>query len=422
MEAEYDIIIIGAGAAGLMAALALTEANKKILILEGRERIGGRIHSLDYGNKVLEAGAEFVHGNLPLTMHLLKESNIEFLATRGKMYNSFQGDWTGDDDWGSGWDKLMKRMSELRKDLPLREFLDLNFPENKYPSLRRSVRGFAEGFDLADIADASTMNLYKEWSHEQSKQYRIPKGYGSLMEWIAKQIEKKGATLLLRQFVKKVIWEHDYVRTRTASGGEYSCRKLLITIPISLLQNQTLSAAIHFDPPITNYMKLFEKIGFGKLVKLLFLFREDFWENSHENLGFVFSDQPIPTWWTQLPKRNGLLTGWWGNPLREETISEERIADLAIQSLSGIFSREKEEILNYLEARFIFDWQKDIFSEGAYSYPKPGTTQAIKELKKPIDNSLFFAGEALCEGDSPGTVEAALFSGKEAAKSILLRM
>ena len=155
---------------------------------------------------------------------------------------------------------------------------------------------------------------------------------------------------------------------------------------------------------------------------MLFLFREDFWENSHENLGFVFSDQPIPTWWTQLPKRNGLLTGWWGNPLREETISEERIADLAIQSLSGIFSREKEEILNYLEARFIFDWQKDIFSEGAYSYPKPGTTQAIKELKKPIDNSLFFAGEALCEGDSPGTVEAALFSGKEAAKSILLCM
>jgi monoamine oxidase len=420
LQAEYDIIIIGAGAAGLMAAKELSKAeNKRCLILEGRDRIGGRIHTIKYGDHLLEAGAEFIHGDLPLTKKLLAESGIESLKVGGKMYQSFRGDWSGGDDFGSGWGQLMRRMGELQLDMPLQEFLDQFFPEDKYASLRQSARGFAEGFDLANIEDASTMSLYKEWSHEQEHQYRIPAGYSSLVEWMAREIEAKGIPLLKNHCVKKVIWEKDYVRAITDEGREFSCKKLLITIPLPLLQNQTLPAAIHFYPPLTNQLRAAERIGFGKLIKLIFLFSEDFWEKSHEHLGFVFSDQPIPTWWTQLPQRNGQLTGWWGNPAIQKSEADEAVASLGIQSLAGIFTKQAEDIHSLLDSKFVFNWQKDIFSEGAYSYQKPGSGLAIEELKKPVDHCLFFAGEALFEGESLGTVEAALNSGREMAINIL---
>jgi monoamine oxidase len=255
LEPAYDIIIIGAGAAGLMAASVLTDAGKKILMLEGRDRIGGRIHSIHYGDRVLEAGAEFIHGNLPLTLSILKDSGTDFVQVKGKMYNSFRGELTRDEDWGSGWHHLMKKMRELKKDLPLQEFLDLHFPENKYASIRRTARGFAEGFDLANVSDASTMNLYKEWSNEQDSQYRIPDGYGMLIEWLARRMEN-GFSLLLNHQVKKVIWERGFIRIKTSDEKEFSCKKILITIPISLLQNQALEASIHFDPHITSQMIL----------------------------------------------------------------------------------------------------------------------------------------------------------------------
>jgi monoamine oxidase len=239
---------------------------------------------------------------------------------------------------------------------------------------------------------------------------------------MSKKIKSAGISLLKNHHVKKVIWERDFVRAITIDGREFSCKRLLITIPISLLQNQTFPAAIHFDPAITNQIRMAEKIGFGKLVKLIFLFSEDFWEKSHKNMGFVFSDQPIPTWWSQLPLTTGHLTGWWGNPPPEKTESDEAVATMGIQSLSGIFTGQSEKIQRLLESQFVFNWQKEIFSQGAYSYPKPESGLAIRELKKPVESSVFFAGEALFEGDTLGTVEAALSSGREMAIAILKSM
>ena len=77
-----EILIIGAGAAGLMAAYTLSKAGKKVVLLEARDRIGGRIHTLDndFPFKHAELGAEFVHGNLPVTMQLMHESGLEYIS------------------------------------------------------------------------------------------------------------------------------------------------------------------------------------------------------------------------------------------------------------------------------------------------------------------------------------------------------
>jgi len=91
--ANPDILIVGAGAAGLMAAFTLSKAGKKVIVLEARDRIGGRIHTLhdDLFFKHAELGAEFVHGNLPITMQLLHEAGIAYISGEGEMWQHRDG-------------------------------------------------------------------------------------------------------------------------------------------------------------------------------------------------------------------------------------------------------------------------------------------------------------------------------------------
>ena len=98
------IIVIGAGAAGLMAAYELSKNNKKVIVLEAAERLGGRIYT--YTNNAfsepVELGAEFIHGNLPLTLNLLKQAGIKYHAVKGKMFHVEKGKFKkGEDNSGS---------------------------------------------------------------------------------------------------------------------------------------------------------------------------------------------------------------------------------------------------------------------------------------------------------------------------------
>src|SRR6267154_6917967 len=90
MTTAFDIIVIGAGAAGLMAARQLAGAGKKVCLLEAQERTGGRIHTFDNG---LEAGAEFVHGLLPVTFGIIKEADLKAVEVEGQMMRVKNGTW-----------------------------------------------------------------------------------------------------------------------------------------------------------------------------------------------------------------------------------------------------------------------------------------------------------------------------------------
>src|ERR1700748_2470350 len=90
---NIEVLIIGAGAAGLMAEYTLTRAGKNVTVLEARNRIGGRIHTLDDASffKHAELGAEFVHGNLPVTLRLLHEAGLEYYSAWGEMWHYHEG-------------------------------------------------------------------------------------------------------------------------------------------------------------------------------------------------------------------------------------------------------------------------------------------------------------------------------------------
>ena len=103
------------------------------------------------------------------------------------------------------------------------------------------------------------------------------------------------------------------------------------------------------------------------------------------------------------------------NPMIDEEIIEQ-----SLQSLSKIFHIGIQELKEELLVAKVINWPHDPFALGAYSYPTPETPAAVAELLTPVDNKLFFAGEALSPGDITGTVEAALVSGQRAANAILL--
>src|ERR1700754_1607011 len=113
---NQHILIVGAGAAGLMAARELSAAGHAVTILEADNRIGGRMQTLTGTgfSKPIEAGAEFIHGKLPLTLQLLDEAGIKYAPIEGKMLRIQNGKWIAQEEFTVGWDELMEHLQQLQ--------------------------------------------------------------------------------------------------------------------------------------------------------------------------------------------------------------------------------------------------------------------------------------------------------------------
>ncbi len=411
-----DILIIGAGASGLMAARELSATGRKVIVLEARNRNGGRIDTLTnkFFNQPIEAGAEFIHGNLPLTLQLLKQHNINFVKVQGSMLRKRDGKWQDTEEQVDGWEEMIQQMNRLKADMTLTGFLNTYFKEERYAPLRKSAIQYAQGFDTVDEDKASVIALRDEWQHEEEDQYRIPGGYMQLIDALTTQCLKQHCEIHFSEMVNKVAWQKDEVAVSTTNNEIFSAKKVIITVPVSVLQK---NGTIAFTPAIDSKITAARQIGFGGVIKALLQFEEPFWENIKKDALFFFSEEMIPTWWTQYPAKNNLLTGWLGGPKAEalQHHSPEQVLEIAMQSLHNMFNDK----LPGVTAWHIANWQTEPFTYGAYSYQTLQSKEAKAVLKEPVENTLYFAGEALYTGDAQGTVEAALASGKEVAAQIL---
>src|SRR5690348_13498636 len=128
-----DVLVIGAGAAGLAAADVLVRNGKSVLIVEARNRIGGRIFTThpDNFSTPIEFGAEFTHGDLPLTLDLAKRSNANFAKSEGKTYSVEKGELQKTDMFPD-MDELMEKLETLEHDMTMQQFLNKFFSEKKY--------------------------------------------------------------------------------------------------------------------------------------------------------------------------------------------------------------------------------------------------------------------------------------------------
>lgn len=414
------IIVVGAGASGLVAARELSKKNYHVIVLESQKETGGRIqtHMLEENDGVVEGGAEFIHGKLPVTFGLCKEGKIAYLPAEGKMYRKEKNNWVEETEMIDGWDELIERMGSQKEDLTLNEFLKRHYSEDRFTDLRRQVNSYVQGFDLADPEKVSLRSLYEEWSHEDQENFRITGGYHTLIRFLEEECYANGCVIVRDDAVKQIDWQRHEVMAYTACGKKYSGDKILITVPVKILTDIAGTCAINFTPPIDDRIKAAANIGYGTVIKVAFYFNAPLWK---EDTRFIFSEEMFPTWWTQLPLKNNLLTGWVGGPKASgmSMRSDAALKDIAVTSLSNIFNVPAEEIKGSINRSFVFNWQQFPNAMGAYSYDTLHTPAARKLLNTPLEETVFFAGEGLYEGRYPGTVEAALAHGKQAAQRMM---
>jgi len=422
MQNEFDVIIIGAGATGLVAGLELALTGKKVLIIEAKDRTGGRIYTINNEETPIELGAEFVHGDLEQTRGLLKKANAELFELKGDIWRK-EGTELHNSDFIEDYSLLQKKFKELDHDIPVKEFFEQYLNDQRDEELRKSLKNYVEGYYAADISFASTFALRDELQNSSDRQYRIEQGYETLIAYFQKEIIEKGCSVVLSSPVKEIRWQNEMVEAITETKT-YRAKKCLVTVSLGVLQ----AGVIRFSPALPVHQKAAKALGFGPVVKVILLFRNAFWKNKTltkeknlSNMGFLFSEEDIPTWWTAYPKETAMITGWLGGPnaAKLKSSSSEEILDVALQSLSKIFEVTQSFLTNELIEHYYYNWMADPYTLGAYSFETVDSAQHKQFLKQPVDNTIFFAGEGLHEGPEIGTVEAALNSGREMAHKVV---
>ncbi|MDN3549375.1 flavin monoamine oxidase family protein [Mucilaginibacter aquaedulcis] len=424
-----DVLIIGAGAAGLMAARELAVKGKKVIVLEAQDRIGGRIHTIYENGKVIELGAEFVHGDLPVTLNLLKESGIKYHSASASMWRYDNGKFTTTEVFIDHWDEFIDKLNKLEQDTSIHDFIETEFPGDKYIELRESVRQFVSGYDTANPKNASSFALRKEWqSEDENAQHRIEGGYIKLLSYLATECEANGGQMKLNSAVKDIYWEPGKVSAIAVDGITYHAERAIIAIPLGVLQTDAVTkGTIVFHPLVKEQQDAIHQMGFGAVIKILIDFNEAFWENvqtddgkSLRDMGYLFSQEEIPTWWSQFPERSTVFTGWVGGPdawAKKDATDDELLAE-SLQSIANIFKKDIDELQSQIRSWHVINWTSRPFIQGSYAYDTVEAPFARKTLNTSVNDTVFFAGEYLYEGPAMGTVEAALTSGKNVAEKI----
>jgi monoamine oxidase len=398
-QAEH-IVVIGAGAAGLMAARELGRAGKRVTILEARNRCGGRIYPLpaaDFGYPA-EGGAEFVHGEAAVTRGLLREGGLSLLPVQGAQWKVDQRAFSRDEAPDPHTDRLHQVLAELKSDMSVAEFLQQYFAGPEYSRLQHSIVRMVEGYDAADPDRASILALRDEWMNSgRNTQARIVEGYGALIDFLTAECRKQGASIRLDATVGAIETNDGRALARCTNGDCHAGDAAILTVPVPLLQK------IGLPPAAREKAAAAADIAFGNVIKLLLRFRTRWWIGKRRplaDLTFLLSDERIPVWWTQHPAEHPVLTGWLGGPQTAELadLNEQELLEAGLASLAGIFGLPPRQLARDIVAARTINWANDPFARGAYSYATLATRAAQSTLASSDDGAILFSGEALYRG------------------------
>lgn len=424
-DQEFDVIVIGAGAAGLGAARLLQDEGYQVVILEARERIGGRVWtSHAWPESPLDLGASWIHGveGNPVN-ELAQQFKVNTVSTNYDNITTYDpAGWALSD---SERDKLDRRLEELLVELAeTREKLDsdttlgealnqaaaeLDLTEAELRDLNYAANTTIEHEYAADVAELSLF-YWDEGEGFGGPDVIFPKGYEQIFLSLA-----QGLDIRLNHFVSQVEYGDDGVRVST-DRGMFEADYVVVTLPLGVLQKNV----VKFAPPLPQpKLEAIGNLGMGLLNKVYLRFREVFWAEESDLLGYIAPDKGEWAEWLNIYKYTGqpiLLAfnaGTYGRYL--ESLADETIVSGAMQALRTIYGPDIPDPTGWIITR----WASDPLAGGSYSYLPPGATPTDRDtLAQPVAGRLFFAGEATLR-DYPATVHGALLSGREAAKRIV---
>jgi monoamine oxidase len=434
-HADADALIIGGGAAGLAAAEGLSRAGRRVIVLEARPRLGGRIHTVRPAHcpVPLELGAEFIHGKPRSTWGLLRRAALAACEVHGNHYHRERGRLVLRQDLWRKLDPILAPLAGLEEDMTFDEYLGRG--GKKFPAeLRRFAKGFVEGFEASDAAKIGTRALAASLEADEEidgdRLYRPVEGYGRVIDFLAAEVVAHGGAIEIDSVVQEVRWKKGRVEAAMKTDHGVATRSApvaVVTLPVGVLKAGT----VRFDPPLRDKEAPLSKLEMGPVVKVFLQFDEAFWEGTRRS-GAVPGDGPragmvfmhdeaasFPTWWTMLPVRAPILCGWAGGPhaSRMANLDDGAIVGLALADVARLLGIGRAALARKLRSSHVANWLADIYSRGAYAYNLVGGATANRRLARPIDGTLYFAGEAV--GAGGGTVAAALESGAAAAKRVL---
>ena len=436
--AHVDVIVIGAGAAGLVAAAELAETGLSVIVLEARDRIGGRIFTLNDLEQPfpIELGAEFIHGRPPEIMDALRQRKIPVSEVDGDNWCAQNGGLSSC-DFFSEVDEILQRMSSDGPDESFANFLKRCCPDSSSDAKKHAL-SYVSGFNAADPAQVSIHWLVRQMRAEEKiegdRAFRARGGYQSLLNLLQQRVAKARISVRTNTVVHRVVWHAGNVSMDAVCSEQaikLDASRVLLTVPLGVLQARGGEAgAIEFSPALPQE-KLDSIAGMemGKVLRVVLHFRERFWDrirppdSNHKTLAqmsFLFSqDDWFPTWWTAMPDHFPIITGWapWQSAERLKSESVP-VVTRALQTLGGLLGVGNSEMERFLEIAYFHDWQADPYSRGAYSYVKVGSADAPDGLSRPVKDTLFFAGEAADVTGNNGTVHGAIASARRAVIEI----
>lgn len=429
-----DVIVIGAGAAGLAAAAALCRAGHSVLVLEARDRIGGRIWTRSEPGLAapVELGAEFIHGAAPETRALLRSIGEAAIDASGDHWSLIGGRWQQRTESLLAQVRAAFAEGEVlsKPDTSLEAFLTGEGGKTLSEDARSMARAFVSGFDAADPDRVSIQSVAEEWRSGgmlDASQGRPAAGYGTVLSALRAGLDPTQAQVQLHTVVTEVRWSSDSVEVVGKHLGlpfQTKARKAIVTVPLGVLKlPETTPGAIRFTPPLEAKQAALDQLLSGPVVKVMLHFRRAFWEEQdggrYADASFFHAPGKVfPTFWTTLPTRTSLLNAWVGGPsaARLCELSDAEIIRHALDAAAAVLSLRQDDF--EVEGAYLHNWQHDPFARGAYSYVGVGGIRAREALASPLGGTLFFAGEATDTTGDPATVTGALRSGTRAAVEV----
>jgi len=413
-----SVLIIGAGLAGLSAAHRLANAGWHVTILEARDRLGGRVHTLrDERLPIpIELGAEFLHGKPAEIWKIIEDQNLWVGSLEGDTWCSENHALKKCNDFWARWERVAAQLKRAKTypDRSFTEFLDTLTLDQQTKQL---AVDFVQGFNAARAEAISVQYLANEQETSDrisgDTPFRVFAGLDSIVHSLSR-FDSNDVEIHLNTPIREIVWSPGYVR-----ADDFEAEYAILTLPLGVLKAGT----VRIVPALKEKDQAVQQMVMGHVVKVILCFHSAFWEDRGLNdLAFLHAHgQQFPTWWTTRPIATPILVGWAGGPTATELAltGKDFIFSAATQSLANALKLSVRTIRQRVNAYFVADWQADPFSVGAYSYVPRGAIEAPMKLAEPVENTLFFAGEATNSDGNLATMHGAIATGYRAAEELM---